>query len=248
MAAGKERNSYFFVMYTAMLCIVLLAFAPTFYLRSSFPQPEVLQMPRLPAGFYVHGIILTAWYIFLVFQSGLIKFGKTKLHQKTGWVGLALSVGVLVSTIYIVLQFPGRMQALAFQLGKSVDDIEPGLAMILWMDIFMGILFVSFISIGILKRRKPEIHKRVMLYAGIVFIFAATARLSGIVSFLVEADIGLIINNLILFALTASLLAYDKFTQERVTRTTWACFASYWAAMILSILIGNSEIGKAIVI
>ncbi len=157
-------------------------------------------------------------------------------------------MAVLASTMFIVLQFPGRMHALSVQLSKTIDEIEPGLATILWMDLFMGILFVTFISIGVLNRRKPEIHKRVMLYAGIVFIFAATARLSGIVSLLIEADIGMVLNNLILLGLTASLLVFDKITLKSVTKTSWTCFSAYWAAMILSILIGSTEVGKALVV
>jgi hypothetical protein len=217
-----------------MLVIVLLAFTPSFYLRSQFSQPPILDMPRLPATFAVHGIILTSWYIFLVLQAGLIRFRKVWVHRSLGWAGLGLAIAVVISTMVVVFNFPKRMGSLSLELGVPVDQLEPGLAMILWMDIFMTILFCVFVAIGLLNRRRAEIHKRAMLFAGITYLFAATARLGGTVAFMTSADISLIINFLLLLVITSSLLVYDKVKLGRVSRMSWACFASYWLAMVVS--------------
>lgn len=241
----NDRTNYFVAVYITMLVVVLAAFSPTFFLRNYVQQPPVLAMPQLPTAFIVHGIILTAWYSFLVLQSGLIRVRKVRTHQMLGIAGMGLAAAVVASTVVIVYRFPGRMKDLSQQLGIGIDELEPGLSVILWMDIFLIVLFVGLMTVGFLKRRRPEVHKRVMVYAGITFLFAATARLGSIVSDAVVADAGLIVNFGLLIGLTVSLLIYDKWATGRVTLTSWTCFLSYWLAKGSGIFVGSTEWGRS---
>lgn len=242
-----NRAIYFFVMFCILLGIVILAFTPTFYLRSQFPQPEVLQMERLPNTFIIHGIILTVWYIFLVLQAGMIQFKKAHWHRKLGWLGAVFAVLVLISTAIVVTNFPGRMAALSYDLEIPIETLEPGLPLLIWLDIFMSVLFAAFVTIAILKRNSIEIHKRLMLYAGIVYIFAATGRIGGIISHLSKQDVGIVVDILLLLSLTSSLLFFDYFSRKRILPVSWLCFILYWVAVVLSILISGTEFGKEVV-
>ncbi len=239
-----NRSNYFFVMFCILLGIVLLAFTPTFYLRSQFSQPEVLQMETLPNTFIIHGIILTTWYFFLVMQSGMIKFRKLHWHRKLGWLGAALAMGVLVSTLVVVKNFPKRMASLSYDLEIPIETLEPGLPLLIWLDIFMSLLFAAFVTIAILKRNNIEIHKRLMLYAGIVYIFAATGRIGGIISHLSKQDVGIIVDLLLLLSLTSSILFFDYYTKKKILPVSWLCFALYWTAVVLSLLIADTAFGK----
>ncbi|MBX2965551.1 MAG: hypothetical protein KF845_05350 [Cyclobacteriaceae bacterium] len=239
------RPAYFHHMNWTMLVLVFLGFAPSFYLK-----PLVAEQPFYPNGlpvpYIVHGIILTVWYVFMVVQTTLIKNKKIATHRKLGWFGAAWAVLVVLSTVYAVTIFPGRMVALAQQLNSTVDEVEPGLVFILWLDIFMCTLFVAFIIIAIIQRLKPDIHKRFILYTGLVFIFAASNRVAGTIAYLTDSSINLVLGPLILLVLTASLLVHDYKTQKRILPVSWWCFGLYWLAMILSFVIAGTDFGKSI--
>ncbi len=239
------RSNYFYTMFWILLVLVFLGFAPSFYLR-----PLVTEQPFYPDGLpnphRVHGIILTIWYIFLVVQSGWIKYNKVHIHRKLGWFGVTWAVLVLFSTAYTVSIFPERMVVLAQQLNSTVAEIEPGLVSILWLDVFMSLLFVVFFILAILQRNNPDIHKRFMLYTGLVFIFAATNRVAGTIGYLTFSSITPVLGSLLLLSLTASVLVHDYKTRKRILPVSWWCFGLYWLAIVLSMVIGETSVGAII--
>ena len=244
---STSDSNYFYVMFCLFLLIVFLGFAPSFYLK--FLVTEQPYYPKgLPLPYIFHGVVLTIWYVFLVIQSGWIRFEKISIHRKMGWFGAFWAVFVVSSTLWVISIFPGRMEQLAADLGQTVDEVEPGLYFILWLDLFMSILFVAFAGLGIKNRNKPEIHKRLMLYSGLVFLFAATGRIGGILGYLLGMEIGLAVSVLLLFGLSVSLPVYDYRKKSSVMPVSWICFGLYWLATLLSFLIGNSEWGVALMV
>ncbi len=243
---ASPRSRYFLITHALLLAIVLLGFTPTFFLRSSIPQPPILDMPALPGLFVIHGIILIIWYALLVVQPALVRSGNIAMHRRTGRFGVVLAIAVLVSTVMMVQRFPGRMHALSAQFGVPVEELEPGLNEILWLDLFMVLLFVGFVTAGIINRHRAQVHKRYMLFAGISLVFAATVRLGGIVSYLLDMQVGMIVHMLLLLGLTTSLLVHDRRTYKRVMGTSWTCFAAYWVAAILSVAAAAIDEGEGL--
>jgi hypothetical protein len=241
----KRNSKYFQNMSRIMLLFVFLGFAPSFYLKPLMGDyhfyPDGLPIPHI-----IHGIILTAWYVLLTMQTSFIQTNRIRIHQKFGWFAAFWALLVIISTIWVIFLFPKRMINLAHQLQSSVEEVEPGLAFILWLDVFMCVLFVAFLIIAIVKRHQPAIHKRLMLYTGLVFIFAATNRLAGIISHLAELNISMPLGLLILLALTASLLIHDRNVHGKILPVSWWCFGLYWIASVLSMFISNTEWGAGI--
>jgi uncharacterized membrane protein len=243
----KTSDNYFFIMNWLLLALVFLGFAPSFYLK--FLVSEQPFYPNgLPIPYIFHGVILTVWYMFLVFQSGLIRFKKTGIHRRAGWFGSIWALLVLGSTFWVISMFPGRMEQLASEQGLTVEEVEPGIQAILWLDMFMSVLFMTFVLLGIANRNKPEIHKRLMLYSGLVLLFAATGRIGGTISYLLEMEVGPVVGFLILLGLTSSLLVYDYRKRGIILKISLICFGTYWLAIILSLLIGNSDWGREMII
>jgi uncharacterized membrane protein len=155
------RSRYFLGAACLALAVVLIGFWKTFILPSfqgTFTAPPVI---------YVHGAFLFAWTLFLVFQSVLIRQRNLKLHRKIGWIGPALMVGVAVSTmatgVYVLKRdFPDQGQ-IAMSAFLSTFTTTP-------------LIFVMLVTAGIIYRRRPEIHKRLMLLAMISIIWAAFGR------------------------------------------------------------------------
>ncbi|GGD31549.1 hypothetical protein GCM10011343_22150 [Flavobacterium orientale] len=135
------------------------------------------------------------------------------------------------------------MQSLAQQLQSTVDEVEPGLTFILWLDVFMCLLFIGFLTTAIVKRNEAAIHKRLMLYTGLVFIFAATNRMAGSIGFITGLDISMPLGLLLLLSLTGSLLIHDRKTQGKILSVSWWCFGLYWLCVVLSLVISGSEWG-----
>jgi hypothetical protein len=241
----ESRPSYFHIMFWIMLVLVFIGFAPSFYLKTLAPE-QPLYPDGLPNAYIVHGITLTIWYIFLVVQSGWIKYRKIQTHRKMGWFGAFWAVLVLASTIWVITVFPDRIEQVAQQQNTTVDQVEPGLISILWLDIFMCFLFVGCIIIAIIKRNQAVTHKRLMLYAGIAFIFAAVFRIGGIVSYLGAGAVGMVVGLLILVALTVSLLIHDYQKLGKIQPVSWWCFAVYWLSFVLSNVIAETSLGSII--
>ena len=55
----RARAGFYFWTSLLLLASVLIGFTPTLYLRPLFTQAE----PSLPLDLYLHGAVLTAWYI-----------------------------------------------------------------------------------------------------------------------------------------------------------------------------------------
>lgn len=238
-----KRYSYFYSIYWILLIVVFLGFAPSFYLKF-FVTDQPFYPNGLPLPHVVHGIILTVWYIFLVVQTRWITVNNFSTHRKTGLFGAAWAVLVIVSTVWVISIFPDRMEALAQQTNSTVEELEPGLLQLLWLDVFMCILFVAFVLTGILKRNTPHIHKRVMLYTGIVFLFAATGRLGGMVGHLLTPALGFLTGVAILIGVTVSLLVHDYRLYKKIYPVSWICFLLYWGLTFLSFYLAETTFGS----
>lgn len=229
------------------LGLVFLGFAPSFYLK--FLVEDQPFYPRgLPFPYILHGFILTCWYVFLVLQTTLIQNRNLILHRRMGLLGAFWAFLVLISTFWVISFFPARMAELANDLGKTVEEVEPGLSGILWLDFFMSLLFVGFVGLGISERNKPEAHKRLMFFSGLVFLFAAVFRVGGIVGFLTGINAGPILGLLVLLLISTSILFYDKRRFGKVHLLTWFCFGIYWLAIIASFILGESESTKTLIL
>lgn len=156
-----QRSRYFLTAACLALAVVIIGFWKTFFLPSfegTFTAPPVI---------YVHGALLFAWTLFLVLQSVLIRRKNLKLHRKIGWAGPVLMLGVAIST----------MAAGVYVLRRDVGAGGGQIAISSFPGTFTTpVIFVVLVTAGIIYRRRPEVHKRLMLLAMISVIWAAFGR------------------------------------------------------------------------
>jgi len=140
------------------LAIVALGFAPTFYLRPSSQPP--LQ-PRV----VFHGMLFSAWVLVFLAQTTLVERRRIDIHQRLGWLGLALAVSLIVVGPFIALPAArdGRLPGdpLAFLLVPLTDIL----------------LFATCFALAFTQRRHPETHKRWMLLATLSLLPPAISRI-----------------------------------------------------------------------
>src|SRR4051794_26228309 len=91
--ASAERKFYS-RMALALVAIVFLGFAPSFYLRDvvpAYPRPN----PSLTPFVMLHGSLFTLWMLVLIAQTQLVAAGRRDMHMKLGVLGMLLAVAIL---------------------------------------------------------------------------------------------------------------------------------------------------------
>jgi hypothetical protein len=155
------RSRYFLTAACIALAVVLIGFWKTFFLPSfqgTFTAPAII---------YFHGTLLFLWTIFLVAQSVLVRTKNLRIHRKIGFVGLGLAVGVSVSTIVLGIYILKR--DVAAGVGHTAVSSLVGM-------FTTPIIFLTLVSAAIVYRKRPEVHKRLILLAMISIIWAAFLR------------------------------------------------------------------------
>ena len=77
----SSSHGFFVGMSTVLLALVLVGFAPTFYLRAyrgTSQLPALVQ--RLPLHLYVHGVVLTLWFVLFLVQTALVASHRINQH------------------------------------------------------------------------------------------------------------------------------------------------------------------------
>ncbi len=151
-----NHDKFFVVM--LMLGIVLTGFARTLYLRL------FLGLPEIPGHLYVHGTVLTAWFLVLFAQTHLVATNRIRIHRRLGFAGALLSVAVVALSLHTV----------AMRDAPAIDE-EPTRAL---GNVASLIGFLACVVAGVSLRHRPAAHKRLMLLASIQILAPALDRLA----------------------------------------------------------------------
>lgn len=163
LAAADERRFYG-RMALAMLVIVFIGFAPSFYLRGLIhvPRPNSPMTPVI----WAHGIAFTAWMLLFWWQTRLVATGNRATHMKLGVSGFGLALVMLALMFVTAVQQVARMTQPPF-----VDPLA-------WTAVPLSTIpqFVPFLWLGWQYRRDPQVHKRSMLILALLMMEPAIGR------------------------------------------------------------------------
>jgi hypothetical protein len=168
-ATRVAERRFYAAMSVAILAIVVVGFARSFFLRSLFPG---WPSPHEPI-FYVHGSVFAAWFVLLVAQSSLIAAGRNSLHRTLGMLGACLAVAMVVLGVRAALVAAARPTGF---VGIPVPPLQ-----FLAIPLADMVVFPVFVALAIAKRQRPQAHKRLMLLASIAMLPAAVARMPGVI-------------------------------------------------------------------
>ena len=140
--------------------VIFVGFARTYYLKALFGTPS------LPALLHVHGMIMTAWMLLLIVQTALVATHRTSVHRRLGLFGGVLAIAVVVIGAVVAIHSarqghaPTGIPALQFLTIPLIDLV----------------VFSTLVTAGMYYRRRPELHKRLMLVATIAILAPGIAR------------------------------------------------------------------------
>ena len=199
----RADDLFFSAMAAVALGVVLVGFAPTYFLAGLFRAP----LPNLLV--HIHAAVFTSWIALLITQISLVTGGRVDLHRRLGRLGVALAalmiiLGVLTASDRLARQstHPG-----AFSIEEVYDLYAASMGGML--------MFCTFVYFGYRNRIRTPVHKRLMLFATISLLDAGFDRWP------VFDPYPLWLVNVICFTpLVLLMMAYDWWSGARVQRVT----------------------------
>lgn len=234
------QPGFFFYMSLVLLALVFIGFSKTFYLRAFFEQEAFMTDAYMTRELYIHGSVMTAWYVLLVIQTFLIGRGAYGVHKIMGIAGLALAVAVILTGIPVITGFAPRLVS----AGLEAEMVLPIISVLIWFDILALVAFAGLVGMAVLLRGDGNAHKRLMLLASITFMLPATFRMvNGFAPDWPAMPIALAISLLLL----AILAAYDLRTLRKLHPATLFGGITVAALTALGFVIGASGAGQGFV-
>jgi uncharacterized membrane protein YozB (DUF420 family) len=163
---------FFLIISLILLGLIFSGFWNSFYLRAFVEPPKIHADAYFTPMLYVHGSVLTVWFLLLFTQSLLIQAGNVAMHRRLGIVGMVLAVALVFSVIPAMFDFVPRIA----RAGISRDVALKFGAPLFWFDVFNLIGFVVLVGWAWLKRRDGAFHKRLMILASISMMVPALFR------------------------------------------------------------------------
>ncbi len=151
---------FYFAMSLLIVAVVVAGFGRT--IDAGLLHPDA---PR-PALLYVHVTLCAAWVLLFALQSGLARTGRMALHRRLG-----VSAAVLGGALPIV----GVATAIVMHNWRSARG--PSNPAFLSVSLNDMLTFSIAFGLAIYWRRRPELHRRLMLIASCALTVAAFARL-----------------------------------------------------------------------
>lgn len=243
------RTGFFFWMSTLLLAVLVIGFSPTLYLREFFPVEPI------PGYLYAHGVILTAWYVWLVLQTSLVRNGRTATHRRMGAIGAVIGTAVIFAGPIATIGAIGRIHVAFPDWNTDMAAVEPGLgvqgvtivrfmAQVAWGNFVSIAVFAGMLAAAVVLRRNPPAHKRLMLLGSIAIVGPAVARISRWPIF--GGESGPFIPT-VLISLVIAVVVHDLVTMRKLHRATLIGVGVIVAGAIAQQLIADSEFGRAVV-
>jgi len=157
-ATKKIKISFFMGIALLGFLAVFIGFAKTL--------PPAIKDVRTPGLIYIHGALSFGWLCLFFVQATLIKYNNFKLHKLFGLLGLVIATGA-------ALTMP---PAGVFEVQKELQTDGVSAYSDMFGTVTTAVMFLGIVIAGILNRKNPQVHKRLMLLATILILWVAWFR------------------------------------------------------------------------
>jgi hypothetical protein len=159
---GRRAVGTFYVWMAALfVAIAFGGFAETFWLQ--LPAGTFTGSPLL----YLHGILFSAWTLFLLAQTWFAASGRMQQHRAWGLAGVSLATAMV---------FVGLATGIAsMQKDVAAGHGELGRAFAI-VPLTAALVFAVLVAWAVATVKQPETHKRLMMLATLSILQAPIGR------------------------------------------------------------------------
>ena len=163
----------------------------------------------VPMPFLIHGVVFALWVVLYAVQTSLIATARYRHHRFLG----VFAVVVLISLI------PTGLMPVLYKVAAGTKTIDHAGFNI--MTLALGLIFAAA---GLLNRNTAYVHKRLMLFATLVFCVAAADR----VSFVLGVEEIRVFRKLLAVVPAIALVTFDILRLRKVPKFGVALLAIVW--------------------
>lgn len=156
-----SKPSFYTVMAVVSIAAVCIGFLNTFII------PVLSGSRTWPLSIYIHAAFAVSWLLLFLTQSILIQRRSYKAHMSLGRWSTLVALGASISIVPAALYQCER--ELREGLGQLAISSLPG-------AFTSSLIFLLLVVFAVVYRKRPPIHKRLMLLATIVLIWPAWFR------------------------------------------------------------------------
>ena len=172
MSTVRTRNASADHRFYVGSAIVALAIAAVGFLPGMIDGSS-RRVPLTPLA-AAHAAAFTGWLVLYLVQTLLASTGNLRLHRRLGVVGIVLASVMMVLGYQATIEMVRR----GFDLSGDLDRLGPVIRQTPFQLLGMP-LFGGFVLAGVLNRRRPDVHKRLMWLAIPALIMAAVVHAVG---------------------------------------------------------------------
>ena len=228
---------WFFVgMVLAMIAVSIAGFLPAII------DPATRRAPLSPLA-AAHGIVFIMWLLLYLAQSLLVATRRVALHRRLGLtsvvlLALMITIGFTTTTAMVRRGFDlsGDQHVDPHADGQTALDAPT--ASVFNFAALLAFTILAVAAIG--YRRRPDVHKRLMLFANVALMAAPIAHLVGHIPSLGEtpATLAIIILNI---SFLLAPVARDYLIERRIRFLTAAlAIGSFAWGVLQAFMIGPS--------
>ena len=166
---AQTRSRFYTGMTMVILLVVFVGFGPTYYLKGL----GVIDYRALRWFEHVHAAFCTAWMALLLIQTSLVAVRRVDWHRRLGIAGVGLSAAMIPMFLVVFIASTHARNV------AGIDDPDYTMltAQLFWTNMLLLLSFLAFVTFGFYYRRRPETHKRLMLFAALTLMTPALERI-----------------------------------------------------------------------
>lgn len=170
----------YFYLFMSLLNAVVVVYGFSYTINQNLLHPRV-QPPQIV---YLHSFVYSAWVLFFILQSALVRSRNVRLHRTLGWVG----TGFAVSIVVLGYMTSTAVLRLAIQLRLPFPTVS-----FLIVEIMELVCFTVPFALAIYWRKRPDFHRRLMLIATCALTEAAFGRIPNLPNHFAPAGVDALI-------------------------------------------------------
>jgi len=167
-----RTHLYYAATALVMLAVMLTGFHDFYFHGKAYPGRREIT-PPIHGLVILHGIAMAGWVLLFLVQSLLINLRKHRIHRILGPLAAVLAAGIVLSGLQLTVQSMrlGPLDSVVFALTRK-QFMSLGFATMF--------LFAGAVGFGLWNRRRPEVHRPMMLLATLSPLTSAIGRIDSV--------------------------------------------------------------------